>query len=61
MSTDVLDRKEAFKTKRTSFYKKRKIRIFPKGLVNRFCGKFEISLALILCKIDNKKGCVDVL
>ena len=35
--------------------------MFPKGLVNRFRGKIEISLALILCKIDNKKGCVDVL
>ena len=43
---DVLDKKEAFKTIKTTVYEKRKIRIFPKGLVHRFGQKFEISTTL---------------
>ena len=38
---DVLDKKEIFiKTKKTTVFEKRKIRIFPKGLVHRFGQKF---------------------
>ena len=40
---DVLDKKEAFKDYKKTVYEKRKIRIFPKGLVHRFGQKFEIS------------------
>ena len=43
---DVLDKKEAFK---------RKIRIFPKGLVHRFGQKLEISLTLIFYLQKTKK------
>ena len=44
---DVLDKKEAFKDYKTTVYEKRKIRIFPKGLVHRFDKKLEISSTLI--------------
>ena len=38
---DVLDKKEAFKDyKKKTVYKKRKMRIFPKGLGVRFWSKF---------------------
>ena len=40
---DVLDKKEAIKDYKKAVYQKRKIRIFPKGLVHRFGQKFEIS------------------
>ena len=41
---DVLDKKKKpLKTIKTTVYEKRKIRIFPKGLVHRFGQKFEIS------------------
>ena len=33
---DVLDKKEAFKDYKKTVYEKRKIRIFPKGVVHRF-------------------------
>ena len=33
---DVLDKKEAFKDYKTTVCEKRKMRIFPKGLVHRF-------------------------
>ena len=46
---DVLDKKEAFKDYKKTVYKKRKIRIFPNGLVHRFGQKFQISLTFI-CK-----------
>ena len=39
---DVLDKKEALNTVKTSVYEKRQIRIFPKGFVHRFGQKFEI-------------------
>ena len=46
--TDVLDKKKRLlKTLRTTVYEKRKISIFPKGLVHRFGQKFEISSTLI--------------
>ena len=40
---DVLDKKEAFKGYKKTVYEKRKISIFPKGLVRRFRQKFQIS------------------
>ena len=40
---DVLDKRKPSKTIKTSVYDKRKIRIFPIGLVHRFGQKFEIS------------------
>ena len=40
---DVLDKKEALKTIKTTVYEKSKISIFPKGLLRRFRQKFEIS------------------
>ena len=43
---DVLDKKESFKDYKTTVYEKRKIRIFPKGLVHRFSPKFKISSTL---------------
>ena len=44
---DVLDKKQPLKTIKTTVYEKRKIKIFPKGLVHRFGQKFEISSTLI--------------
>ena len=44
---DVLDKKKPLKTIKATVYEKRKIRIFPKGLVHRFDQKFEISPTLI--------------
>ena len=48
---DVLHKKKPLKTIKTTVYEKRKIRIFPKGLVHRFGQKFEISLTLFLSLI----------
>ena len=44
---DVVDKKEAFKGYKKTVYEKRKVRIFPKGFVNRSGQKFEISSTLI--------------
>ena len=44
---DVLDKKQPLKTIKTTVYEKRKIKIFPKGLVHRFSPKFHISSTLI--------------
>ena len=43
----VLDKKKPLKTIKTTVYKKRNIRIIPKGLVHRFGQIFEISSTLI--------------
>ena len=40
-------KKKALKTIKTTVYEKRKIRIFPKGVVHRLAEKFEISSSLI--------------
>ena len=45
---DVVDKKEAFKDYKKKCLRKRKIRIFPNGLVHGFGQKFEISSTLIL-------------
>ena len=48
-------KKKPLKTIKTSDYKKRKIRIFPKGLVHRFGQKFEISSTLIFYAKQTEK------
>ena len=53
---DVLDKKKTFKKLKTTVYEKRKIRIFPKGLVHRFGQKFEISLTLIFMQNRPRKS-----
>ena len=53
---DVLDKKKPLKTIKTTDYEKRKIRIFPKGLVHRFDQKLEISSTLILMKKTPNKS-----
>ena len=53
---DVLDKKEALKTIKTTVYEKRKIRIFPKGLVHRFGQKLEISSTLIFMQNRPRKS-----
>ena len=53
---DVLDKKEAFKTIKTTVYEKRKMIIFAKGLVHRFGQTFEISSSLIFMKNRPRKS-----
>ena len=54
--TDVLDKqKKPLKTIKTIVYEKRKISIFPKGLVHRFGQKFEISSTLIFMQNRPRK------
>ena len=48
--------KKLLKTIKTTVYKKRKIRIFPKVLVHRFCQKFEISSTLIFIQNRPRKS-----
>ena len=48
--------KKPLKTIKTSVYEKRKIRIFPKGLVRRFGQKFEISSTLIFMQNGPRKS-----
>ena len=53
---DVLDKqKKPLKTIKTNVYEKRKISIFPKGLIHRFGQKFEISLTLIFMQNRPRK------
>ena len=55
---DVLDKKEAFKEEdyKTTVYEKRKIRIFPKGLVHRSDQNFEIFSTLIVMQKRLRKS-----
>ena len=53
---DVLDTKQPLKTINTTVYEKRKIKIFPKGLVHRFGQKFEISSTLIFMQNRPRKS-----
>ena len=53
---DVLDKKEAFKDYKKNCLQKRKIRIFPKGLVHRFDQKLEISSTLIFMQNRPRKS-----
>ena len=48
-------KKKPLKTIKTTVYEKRKIRIFPKVLVHRFCQKFKISSTLIFMQNRPKK------
>ena len=56
MFADVLDKKETLKIVKTTVYGKRKIRIFPKGLVHRFGQKLEISSTLIFMQNRPRKS-----
>ena len=53
---DVLDKKETLKTVKTTVYGKRKIRIFPKGLVHRFGQKLEIYSTLFFMQNRPRKS-----
>ena len=53
---DVLDKRKPLKTIKTTVYEKRKIRIFPKGLVHRFDQKLEISSTLIFMQNRPRKS-----
>ena len=53
---DVLDKRKPLKTIKTSVYEKRRIRIFPNGLVHRFDEKLEISLTLIFMQNRRTKS-----
>ena len=53
---DVLDKRKPLKTIKTSVYEKRKIRIFPNGLVHEFGQKFKISLTLIFMQNRTRKS-----
>ena len=52
---DLLNKKEAFKDYKNSCVRKRKMRIFSKGLVHRFAQKFEISSSLIFMQNRPRK------
>ena len=43
MFANVVDKNKPLKTIKTTIYEKRKLGVFPKGLVHRFGQKFEIS------------------
>ena len=53
---DVVDKRKPIKTIKTSVYEKRKIRIFPNGLVHGFGQKFKISLTLIFMQNRTRKS-----
>ena len=54
---DVLDKKAAYiRLQKKLFIKKSKMRIYPKGLVDRFGQKFEISSSLIFMQNRPKKS-----
>ena len=53
---DVLDKRKPLKTIKTSVYEKRKIRIFPNGLVHGFRQKFEISSTLNFMQNRRRKS-----
>ena len=53
---DVLDKRKPLKTIKTSGYEKRKIRIFPDGLVDGFGQKFKNSLTLIFMQNRPRKS-----
>ena len=53
---EVLDKRKFLKTIKTTVYEKRKIRIFPKVLVHRFCQKFKISSTLIFMQNRPRKS-----
>ena len=52
---DVLDKRKPLKTIKTNVYEKRKIRIFPNGLVHGFGQKCKISSTFIFMQIEQEK------
>ena len=56
---DVVDKRKPSKSIKTSVYEKRKIRIFPNGLVHGFGQKFKISLTLIFTQNRPRKSIWD--
>ena len=59
MFGDVLEKRKSLKTIKTSVHEKRKIRIFPNGLVVRFGQKFEISSTLIFMQNTPSKSILE--
>ena len=53
---DVVDKRKPLNTIKTSVYEKRKIRIFPNGLVHGFGQKFKIFLTLIFMQSRTRKS-----
>ena len=53
---EVLDKRKPLETIKTSVYEKRKIRIFPNGLVLGFDQKLKISSTLIFMKNRPRKS-----
>ena len=53
---DVLDKRKPLETIKRTVYEKRKIRIFPNGLVHEFGQKFKISLTLIFMQNRTRKS-----
>ena len=53
---DVLDKRKPLETIKTSGYEKRKIRIFPNGIVHGFGQKFKISSTLIFLQNRPRKS-----
>ena len=53
--TEVLDKTKSLRTIKTTVNEKRKIRIFPNVLVDRFCQKFKISSTFILMQNRPRK------
>ena len=53
---DVLDKKKPLKIIKTTVNEKRKIRIFPKGLLRRFDQKLETSSSLIFMQNRPRKS-----
>ena len=52
---DVVDKRKPSKSIKTSVYEKRKIKIFPNGLVHGFGQKFKISSTLIFMQNRPRK------
>ena len=52
----ILDKKKPLNTIKITVYQKRKIRIFPKGLVHRFGQKFDISSSLVFMQNRPRKS-----
>ena len=53
---DVLDKRKPLKTIKTSVDEKRKIGIFPKGLVHHFGQKFELFSTLVFMQNRPRKS-----
>ena len=53
---DVVDKRKPSKSIKTSVYEKRKIKIFPNGLVHGFGQKFKISSTLIFMQNRPRKS-----